>query len=323
MVDRTGQTTGDLRQGGVACRDLKVVFLIADGQTPDVANHRRSEEANDRLAPIELVEEGLIRRAAEDVMRTRARPVVDGQIGGERRRVGHRQYLVGDRIDVEIDALPRPVEEGERVEELVHARIKAGTLARHRVEVEGVGVGQPRVSRQGNLIQNNLNGAVRKRGVGFAGQPERIVEEAFLADLDAAFDRERATNRIHALSEGREHQRVAAIDEAVVDGHDVNGLRNAPGLRSVLGEAQLRRNRDHAARRIDPVFGIRAGHQLDLEAGVDVAALRRCGMADRQDASTDDHIEQGPVADLQVLAEPPRDRRQVVSELGEGAHHDR
>ena len=84
------------------------------------------------------------------------------------------------------------------------------------------------------------------RVVGLLGQAERIVEEALCPHQRAANDGERPANRVHPLVEGREDQRIAAIDHLVVDRHHIDGLRDIPLARvgdtdvaDVFGKAQL------------------------------------------------------------------------------------
>ena len=106
-----------------------------------------------------------------------------------------------------------------------------------RVVVEHHGVALRAAARRADA-------ALGERQVRLARQAERIVEEAFLALQHAALDGERPADLVHALIERREHQRVGAVHELVVDRRHGHRLAHIP----VAGrEEELRRDRPEAA----------------------------------------------------------------------------
>ena len=246
-----------------------------------------------------------LRRAAEDEVGAaqRAGRAADREADTERGVASNGQDFLRHRGDVEEAAERRPFEEGELEREVVHARVEARALAIERVEVERLVVEERRVAVR--VDAGRVHRAIGLRTVGLLRQPERIIQEPLGAGERAADDAERAADRVDAVLEGRENERVAAVDHLVVDRHDGRGLRHVPVCR---GEEHLRR--DH---------GRPGARRPDLHACHQILGLRRVGVADRQHAASHRYVvERG----VDARGELGRDRRERVAELRRVARHD-
>ena len=221
-------------------------------QGPGFAGAGRAAEADGGSQPVQVAagpERGhragaglrLLRRAAEpDIGRGRQR-AAEAQVERERRVAPDREDFLRHRLHVEVAGDRRAVQPGELERELVHARVEARALAVHRIEVEGLAVGHDAVAV--GIHADGLDGAIGLRIVGLLGQAERVVEVAFLASQGAADDGQRTADRVDPLLEGREHQRVTAVDHLVVDRHHADRPRGRPVGRC---EQQLRNHRGGA-----------------------------------------------------------------------------
>ena len=172
--------------------------------------------------------------------------------------------------------------------------------------MEGLAVGQHRVAVE--VGDSLVQGAVRRALVGLARQAEGIVQEALFSSQRGAAHGQRPADLVHPLLESREHQRVAAVDEVVVDRLQRDRLRHVPVIRR---EHQLLPDRRRAG-----AVG-RNGHGRG-----DLARLVGGGVGDGQHAAALLEIEGGVEAVLfrQLGREHPRHGGEVVTEGGLVVH---
>ena len=281
-------------------------------QSPGLRVGRGTAETDHRLGPVQAWQQGLLRRAAEDHVAGTGAAAANTQVDAERLVIADRQDFLRRRQHIEVAAERGAVEPGELVRERIHARVEAGALAVDRIEVRGLAVAHDGVAI--GIHGNAVDRAVGLRVVGFFRQAERIVEEALGAGQRAADNRQRAADRVDALLEGREHQRVAAVDNLVIDRHHGHGLRRGPVVAGV--EHHLRHHR--GAHRRAQAQGRRAAADsgdADQHAGIDV--LERDGISggvgDGDDAAAHRHIIGG---DVEQFAERGGDVGQAVAVFG-------
>ena len=318
IVEALGPGVDDLRQclrvGADRCVNAHGADRPAEieCQSPGLKVGRGTTETDHRLGPLQARQQGLLRRAAEDHVAGAGAAAANAQVDAEGLVVADRQDLLRRRQHIEVAAERGAVEPGELVRERIHARVEAGALAVDRIEVRGLAVAHDGVAI--GIHGNAVDAAIGLRIIGFLRQAERVVEEALGAGQRAADDRQRAADRVDALLEGREHQRVAAVDDLVIDRHHGHGLRRGPVVAGV--EHHLRQHR--GAHRRAQAQGRRAAADsgdADQHAGIDV--LERDGIGggvgDGDDAAAHRHIIGG---DVEQFAERGGDLGQAVAVFG-------
>ena len=290
---------------GMVGRPIKIEI---EPELPCLADACRTCQADDGFGPAQRpsidADCSLLRCSTEQHLGIGGGYAVDLQIDCKRCIPADGQDFLGDRRHVQESADGRSVEEGKLEREFVHTRIKARTLAEHGVEVECLVIVHHCLAV--GVCSDAVNRAVGLWLIGFLRQTEWIVEEALCSNKGATLDGQRTADSVYALFKSREYQGVTAVNDLIVDCHHGNDLRLFPV--GVI-ENHLRRD-DRSARAVG----------RDHDTCLDILGLVCRGVADGQDASTDDDVKEvyGPGQDrplLDLLTHLAGDQGQIVVEI--------
>ena len=219
MIDCTGQSTGNHSLRTSIIGDLIAVGYIAYGELPHVTGYRCTDQAHNRVNPTQVIQEGLIRRATEDITAAGAANAIDLQTDRKRCCFGDGKDFSGDCRNINEDTFTLAIQEskGEKeiVPRLIHSWIKSGTLAGKSIEMICIPVSEHALTIQG---RDRLYLAIRKWIVGFVRQTERIIEEPLFIDLNATFNKQWSANGVDPLCKGREHEGIATVDKIIING---------------------------------------------------------------------------------------------------------